>query len=136
MLKLSEECNIEEVNLKVYKPIEVWKCSSIEEAILKCDENKERDCWVYLEINTDRYIREDEIKQMKDLKKDILEIMPKVKSLEEEIALDLSDKSFEEIFKDFYIKERETMPEEEVVELLLSIISEEGEIDETNQAED
>ncbi|MCE5221705.1 MAG: exonuclease SbcCD subunit D [Clostridium sp.] len=135
-VKPNEECNIEEVNLKIYKPIEVWKCSSIEEAILKCYENKERDCWVYLEINTDRYIREDEIKQMKDLKKDILEIMPKVKNLEEEISLDLSDKSFKEIFKDFYVKERETMPEEEVVELLLSIISEEGEVDEANQAED
>lgn len=132
--KVNEECVIEEVDLKVYKPIEVWKCCSIEEAILKCDENKERNCWVYLEINTDRYIREDEIKQMKDLKKDILEIVPKVNGVEEEIALDLSDKSFEEIFRDFYLKERETEPEEEVVELLLSIISEEGEIDETNQA--
>ncbi len=135
-VKPNEECHVEEVNLKVYKPIEVWKCISIEEAILKCDENKERNCWVYLEINTDRYIREDEIKQMKDLKKDILEIMPKVKNIDEEIALDLSEKSFEEIFRDFYIKERETPPEEEIVELLLSIMSEEGETYETNQVED
>lgn len=131
-VKAGEECNIEEVDLKVYKPIEIWKCESIEEAITKCEENKERDCWVYLEIKTDRYVREDEIKQMKDLKKDILEIMPKVKGLEEEVALDLKEKSFEEIFKDFYMKEREVPPDNEVVELLLSIISEEGEIDETN----
>lgn len=131
-VEANKECKIEEVNLSVYKPIEIWTCSSIEEAILKCDENKEKDCWVYLEIHTDRYIREDEIKQMKELKKDILEIMPKVKGLAEEIALDLSEKSFEEIFKDFYIKERETAPEEEIVGLLLSIMSEEGEIHETN----
>ena len=131
-VKAGEDCSIEEIDLKVYKPIEIWKCESIEEAIIKCEENKERECWVYLEVNTDRYIREDEIKQMKDLKKDILEIMPKVKGLEEEIALDLNEKSFEEIFKDFYMKEREVPPDEEVVELLLSIISEEGEIDETN----
>ena len=131
-VKAGEECNIGEIDLKVYKPIEIWKCESIEEAITKCEDNKERDCWVYLEINTDRYIREDEIKQMKDLKKDILEIIPKIKGGEEEIALDLKEKSFEEIFKDFYMKEREVPPSEEVVELLLSIISEEGEIDETN----
>lgn len=131
-VKPGKECNIEEVDLKVYKPIEIWKCGSIEEAVTKCEENKDRECWVYLEINTDRYIREDEIKQMKDLKKDILEIMPKVKGLEDEIALDLKEKSFEEIFKDFYMKEREVPPDEEVVELLLSIISEEGEMDETN----
>jgi exonuclease SbcD len=131
-VKAGEECTIEEVDLKVYKPIEIWKCGSIEEAINKCEENKDRECWVYLEISTDRYIREDEIKQMKDLKKDILEIMPKVKGLEDEIALDLKEKSFEEIFKDFYMKEREVPPDEEVVELLLSIISEEGETDEAN----
>lgn len=131
-VKAGKDCNIEEVDLKVYKPIEIWKCGSIEEAINKCEENKDRECWVYLEINTDRYIREDEIKQMKDLKKDILEIMPKVKGLEDEIALDLKEKSFEEIFKDFYMKEREVPPDEEVVEILLSIISEEGEADEAN----
>ena len=62
----------------MYKPIEVWKCKSIEEAIDKCEENKEENCWVYLEITTDRYIREDEIKKMKSTKKDILEIVPKI----------------------------------------------------------
>lgn len=134
--KANEECDIQEINLRVYKPIEIWKCSSIEDAILRCAENKDKDCWVYLEISTDRYIREDEIKQMKELKADILEIMPKVKGLEEESELNLSEKSFEEIFKEFYLKERGTPPEDEVMEVLLSIINEEGETDETNQIED
>ena len=133
-VKANEECNIEEIDIRVYKPIEVWKCASIEEAVLKCNENKDRDCWVYLEISTDRYIREDEIKQMKDLKKDILEIMPKVKGVDEEVEINISDKSFDDIFKEFYVKERGTPPEEEVVELLLSIINEEGEADEADQA--
>ncbi|OOM78211.1 exonuclease SbcCD subunit D [Clostridium sp. BL-8] len=131
-VKAKEECKIEEVNLKVYKPIEIWKCSSIEDAILKCEENKEKDCWVYMEIATDRYIREDEIKQMKDLKKDILEIMPKVKGIDEDTTLNISEKSFEEIFVDFYTKERGVPPEDEVLELLLSIINEEGEENEAN----
>lgn len=135
-VRAREKCEIEEMNLKVYKPIEVWKCSSIEEAIAKCEENKDRSCFVYLEISTDRYIREDEIKQMKDFKKDILEIMPKVKGIYDEEAFDLAERSFEEIFTDFYVKERDVPPDKEVLELLLSIISEEGEIDETNQAED
>ncbi len=131
-VKVNKECTIEEVNLKVYKPIEIWKCSSIEDAILKCEENKEKDCWVYMEIATDRYIREDEIKQMKDLKKDILEIMPKVKGIDEDTALNISEKSFEEIFVDFYTKERGVPPEDEVMELLLAIINEEGEENEAN----
>ena len=130
----NEECTIEEVSLKVYKPIEVWKCNSIEDAILKCEENKDRECWVYLEVKTDRYIREDEIKQMKDLKKDILEIMPKVSGINEDEneGLSLSEKSFKEIFIDFYKKERNVDPEKEIVDLLLSIASEEGDENETN----
>ena len=132
--KPSEECKISEVNLKVYKPIEVWKCKSIEEAIMKCEENRERECWVYLEIDTDRYIREDEIKAMKDFKKDILEILPKIKGDDdtEFNSENVNEKPFEEIFRDFYKKEREVEPEKEVVDLLLSIINEEGDEDEAN----
>jgi exonuclease SbcD len=130
-----EESVIEEVEIKIYKPIEVWKCNGVEEAISKCEENKERNCWVYLEISTDRYINEDEIKKMKTLKRDILEIMPKIRGVEEEgeTATSLSEKSFEEIFKDFYKRERGVEAEEEVVDLLMSIISEDrGEDNETN----
>jgi len=72
---------------------------------------------------------------MKTLKRDILEIMPKIIGVEEddESATSLSEKSFKEIFKDFYKRERGVDAEEEVVDLLMSIISEEGgEDNETN----
>ena len=132
--KAGEPCDITDIELKVYKPIEVWKCNGVEEAINKCEENKDRECWVYLEITTDRYIREDEIKMMKDIKSDILEIMPKISSAdgEEDDVENFKEKSFEEIFRDFYFKEREVEPSDEVVDTLLSIISEEDEEDEAN----
>ena len=133
-VKPKEECKIEEVEFKVYKPIEIWRCKGIEEAISKCEENKDRDCWVYLEVETDRYIKEDEIKSMKDLKKDILEIIPKVKGIEDEESefVNVNEKSFEEIFKEFYKKERDVEPDDELLKLLLSIMGEEEEADETN----
>jgi exonuclease SbcD len=131
--KPDKECDIQEIELNVYKPIEVWKCESIEDALNKCEENKDRDCWVYLEIKTDRYIREDEIKLMKDLKKDILEIMPKLKSVSEETEeISFSEKSFEEIFKEFYKKERKVEPDDELVNLLLALTSEEEKEHEAN----
>lgn len=125
-VKANEECKIEEVEFKVYKPIEVWKCESIEAAIEKCEENKDKDCWVYLEITTDRYIREDEIKKMKSTKKDILEIMPKIVGKDDEKfdVNSFSEKSFKDIFKEFYLKERKVEPQEEVVDLLMSIVDE------------
>lgn len=128
-----KECVVKEIKLKVYKPIEIWKCKSIEDAINRCEENKDHNCWVYLEIETDTYIREDEIKKMKEFKKDILEIQPKIKNDDEEIEFEnLREKPFEEVFREFYKKERDVEPQKEVVDLLLSIINEEGDQDETN----
>ena len=132
-VKSNEECTVKEIDFKVYKPIEIWKCENIEQAIDMCEEKKDKDCWVYLEINTDRYLREDEIKMMKSAKKDILEISPIIKGENiEEIDLNsFSEKSFEEIFKDFYIKERQLEPQQELIDLLLGILQEEEEY-ETN----
>lgn len=63
---------------------------------------------------------------MKNTKKDILEIVPKVQGEDSE-DIDISsfsEKSFEDIFKEFYLKERKVEPDEEVVDLLLSILQE------------
>lgn len=133
-VKPHEQCQIEEVKLKVYKPIEVWKCNGIEEAIEKCEENKDRSCWVYLEIKTDRYIREEEIKQMKEIKKDILEIQPVLPELQEDMEPGerRSEKTIDELFKEFYVREKGVAPEDEVVELLMSLVLGDGDKDETN----
>ena len=132
-VKPNQEAVVEEVPLPVYKPIEVWKCESIDAALEKCEAEKERDTYVYLEIETDRYIREDEIKQMKSLKADILEILPKIKGQDEieEETKRLTEQSFEDIFKAFYKKERGTEVAQDVLDVLMNLIGEE-EDDETH----
>ena len=77
-VKPCEQCSVEEIEFKIYKPIEIWKCKSVEEAIKKCKINKDRNCFVYIEIMTDTYIGEEAIKLMKTNKKDIIEIVPKI----------------------------------------------------------
>ena len=65
---------------------------------------------------------------MKSLKKDILEIMPKFKNDDEEInVVNINEKPFKEIFKEFYKKERDVEPTDEVIDMLLSIVGEEDE---------
>ena len=60
---------------------------------------------------------------MKSYKNDILEILPVIKNEDDEEEMEeRREKSFEELFKDFYKKERGTLPEEEVVDTLLSIL--------------
>ena len=128
------EAIVEEISLPVYKPIEIWKCPSIEAAIERCEAEKDRDCYVYLEVESDRYIREDEIKKMKTSKADILEILPKLQGSEEEergLERQITEESVEDIFKAFYKKERGVDVEEEVLQVLMSILNEE-ENDETH----
>ena len=50
----------------------------------------------------------------------------------EDKAENLSEKPFEEIFKEFYKKERDVEPQKEVLDLLLSIMNEEGDDNEAN----
>ncbi len=132
-VKPQEKPSIKEVPFKIYKPIEVWKCKSIEEAIIMCSDNAHKECWVYLEIETDRYISEEEIKKIKTLKKDILEILPRIDNIqnEESVIQDLLDRPFEEIFEKFYTKTRGVKPKTEIVDLLLSILEKEAGENET-----
>ncbi|MGV8905311.1 MAG: exonuclease SbcCD subunit D [Acetobacterium sp.] len=121
--------DIQEIDLKIYKPIEVWQCENVEAAIFKCQENAERSCWVYLEIETDHYIREDEIKKMKEVKADILEVIPKLTTLKTEENLErLTEQSFGDVFREFYRKERGTEADDEVLELFLSLVLQEEKI--------
>lgn len=129
-VKPGEEALITELPLPVYKPIEIWKCRGMAEALEKAEANKDRDCWVYMEIETDTYIREDEIKQLRSLKKDILEIMPLLQNNQQEGGAEdherFADLSFTEHFVNFYEKERTVAPSEALVNYL-SVLLEEAE---------
>lgn len=125
-VKAKEECKVTEVLLKVYKKIDIYKCKTIDEAIKMCNEKSNEESYVYIEIETDRFIREDEIKEMKSYKKNIIEILPKFHSKEginEEERYE-REKSFQEIFKEFYKKERGIDADKEILDIILSIVNE------------
>lgn len=123
-VKAGKDAVIEAIELDVYKPIEIWVCKNFEEAVEKCTKESERDCWVYLEIETDDYIRENQIKELKDLKKDILSIKPIISKINsnEDIAKSYKEKSFEEIFKEFYVSNKGVEVSEETLKTLLEIV--------------
>ncbi len=135
---------VKKIPLPVYKPIQIWHSRSPEEAIELCRLHEGEDSWVYLEVETERgYILEDEIRRMKELKKDILEICPITPG---DSGLDQTDfsisgsigaseeKSLAELFVDYYRQEMKgAVPQEELVELLLELSREEGK-EEANEA--
>lgn len=119
---------IEELPIPVYKPIQIWKCQGVAEALKMAEEKQQEESWVYLEIETDSFIREDEIKALKNFKKDILEITPIFKNHPSQADADVlsafSEKSFSEHFEDFYSRERGTAPEEALTTYLMKILEE------------
>ena len=125
---VGSEAQVTPLALPVYKPIEVWRCQGVAAAIDKARDNRERECWVYLEIETDVFIREDEIKQIRSLKKDVLEIMP-IFNHQTADAAEVDQERFAEMpfeahFKAFYEKERSVPPSEALLACMMSILEE------------
>ncbi len=114
---------INKIYLKNYKPIEIWKSESIEEALELCEKRKDDNCFVFFEIKTDRVFLQSEIKTMKTLKKDIVEIQPILyNNTQEEFYYELEEKSIIEQFNEFYKITNGVEADNEVSELFLSII--------------
>lgn len=124
-VKAGEKAIIEKVDIPTFKPIQLWKCESVEDAIEQCRIHQDESSWVYMEVKTDYPIKEDEIKKMRAYKKDILEIRPLLNRVEETRQIHrMEELSFEEQFKEFYKAQRGVEPESEMVDLLMEIMEE------------
>ncbi|WP_430885370.1 exonuclease SbcCD subunit D [Fusibacter sp. JL216-2] len=128
--------DMEEVLLSLPKPIEVWKCSGIDEAIKTCEDNKDRTVWVYLEITTDEVLAQSDIKTLKEIKPDLLSIMPIMDKKEDVLSERRpEEKGFENLFTEYYEHTRGAKPSEALQSLLGSILNDEVD-HETDQTED
>ncbi len=117
-------CEIRDIPLPVYKPIEVWRCHSPEEAMERCREHAGENSWVYMEIRTDHYIHEEDIRAMKRLKSDILSIRPILPQKESDAFLPekMEDLPFEVLVKSYYRKRFQMDMDEETFGLLQEIM--------------
>lgn len=127
-VKAGKEPVIEKVYFNNYKPIEVFKCNGIDEAIRICEDNRDRDLWSFFEITTDEVIAQSDLKTMKEFLKDIIEIKPIINTIVTNEEIDLKEKSMGELFKEFYVFSKGVEPKGELMDLFLDIINEEGEI--------
>ena len=124
-----EEPKVQEYYFDNPKPIEKWVCKDYEEALRLCKKHQDRPCYVYLQIHTDTYIREEQLKELKTYKEDILEVIPLFSSQEtEDVRETFLEKSFEELFSSYYKEKKGVEPEQEVVELLLGLLGKGGRV--------
>lgn len=127
--KPGAEPEIERINFKNYKPIEVWRFKSVAEALEKCEEDKERSIWVYMEIETQDFISTEDLRQLKKVKKDIVEIKPIRQDLldNQEGQAYIEQNSIDELFTEFYEKEAGKSPSEDLMKVFLNLVEEEVE---------
>ena len=122
----NEKPKLEDIMFNNYKPIELFKCRGVQEALDICEQNRGRSMWSYFEIKTDEIISQEDIKAMKKNLADIIEIKPVITYQQEEKTVDLKTKSMAELFRDFYTFNKGVEPKGELMDMFMKIAGEEG----------
>ena len=116
--------SVNEIEIPIFKKIEIWNADSIEEAVTMSLDKKDEESFVYLNIKTDKVISNDDIRQIKSNKRDIIQITPIMEIGNIQIvAENMLEKSDEEKFIEFFKERYETEPNENLVKRYMDIIS-------------
>lgn len=116
--------SVNEIEIPIFKKIEIWNADSIEEAVAMSLDKKDEESFVYLNIKTDKVISNDDIRQIKSNKRDIIQITPIMEIGNIQIvAENMLEKSDEEKFIEFFKERYETEPNENMVKRYMDIIS-------------
>ena len=116
--------SVNEIEIPIFKKIEIWNADSIEEAVTMSLDKKDEESFVYLNIKTDKVISNDDIRQIKSNKSDIIQITPIMEIGNIQIvAENMLEKTDEEKFIEFFKERYETEPNENLVKRYMDIIS-------------
>ncbi|MDF2520116.1 MAG: exonuclease SbcD [Clostridia bacterium] len=132
-----KQADVKELNLSAGKPLKLWEAKNgIEEVIRWCEEGRDINAWIDLEIHTDTIIGSEEQKKLRDLHPGIVNIRPKLKN-QQEYELDYKDREtrrIDELFKEYYMSKMGMEASEELMDLFLSIINQDAD-EETKENE-
>ncbi|EJP21376.1 exonuclease SbcCD, D subunit [Peptostreptococcaceae bacterium AS15] len=123
---IDDEKNIKvnEVEIPIFKKIEIWNATSIEDAVKMSEDKKDEESFVYLNIKTDRLISNEDIKLIKSNKKDIIQITPIMEiGTIQIVAENMLDKSDKEKFVEFFKEKYQTSPDENIINRYLDIVN-------------
>ncbi len=100
-----KEAEIKPVYLDCGKPLRKWVAEQgIGQAIEWCEEGRDPNAWIDLEIVTDRVLKVEEQKQLRSLHPGIINIRPRLKSEAVEVLSPASreGRKIDELFKDYF----------------------------------
>ena len=123
-IEANKEPTIKKIPLTDYKPIDVFKCNSYEEALKFCEDISNKDSYAFIEILTQDFITGEQIRTLRETKKDIISIILKT-DIEEKIIYEVEEeKNILEQFKEFYIYKKGKDAPEEILDMFLDILNE------------
>jgi len=114
-------------NLSSGKPLKKWEAlNGVPEVIKWCEEGKDLNAWIDLEIHTDAIIGSEEQKQLRELHSGIVNIRPRLKN-QLELTLDYRNREtrrIDELFREYYKSSLGMEASEELMDLFLRIANE------------
>ncbi|MEA4846352.1 MAG: exonuclease SbcCD subunit D [Clostridiaceae bacterium] len=127
-----KEAEVKEVLLNSGKPLKQWKAmNGIAEALRWCEEGRDLNAWIDLEIYTDRAITLEEQKLLRELNPGIINIRPVVADDKESVIgfENREGKKIEELFKDYFRYKTGMEAAEEMLETFFEVINGDNEAD-------
>lgn len=121
-----KESEVKEIYLNSGKPLKQWRArNGIEEALRWCEEGRDLNTWIDLEIYTDRALTLEEQKKLRELNPGIINIRPVVTDEKESIINYESreGKKIEELFKDYYRYKTGMEAAEEMLETFIEVVN-------------
>jgi exonuclease SbcD len=119
--------DIKAINLSSGKPLKKWEAlNGMAEAIRWCEEGRDHNAWIDLEIITDTIIGSEEQKKLRELHPGIINIRPRLRN-QLEFSMDYKNretKGIDELFKEYYKSSVGMEASEELMDLFLSIANE------------
>lgn len=133
-----EKAEINPFYLNCGRPLRRWVAEEgIGQAIAWCEEERDSNAWIDLEILTDRVLTVEEQKALRALHPGIINIRPRMKSDAEEAvsAPSREGKKIDELFKDYYKYKIQAEISEELMGAFVEILNEEDGEDESDETE-
>jgi exonuclease SbcD len=119
--------NIRTVYLECGKPLKRWTAGEgIGQALQWCEEGRDRNAWIDLEIATDRVLTAEEQRSLRTLHPGIVNIRPRLRA-EASGALSApgrEGRKIDELFRDFYKYRTELEMSEELMNAFLEVLNE------------
>ena len=125
---------ISEIPLNCGKPLKRWVAKNgIAQALGWCEEGRDRNAWIDLEVYTDRILSVDEQKLLRELNPGIINIRPVIKSEISEAANweNRETKKVDELFKDYYRFRTGIEVSQELMETFIDVLNENEEVEDT-----